>query len=555
MKINKSYIFSIVFIYLLILIPSLNTPFQSDDYSYFLQGIDLTARWKHYMGWSGRIVNDFTSSFLLSQLPYVVYEAIHALIFVLMCMFVSMIPAFISQNGESEKLSPYILWTIFIAYWIANPNLGQTSFWIVGAANYLWPIMWAGFYITYLLYLTNIKEKLSYKNYFLIGVLGFLAGCSNENTSVSIVLFSLIVFFIERHKKLIALGGISSFIGTLILILAPGNAVRKQYFLNWYDKSTLEQLLIHVLERMPGAITAYLHIYLMIIVAIILMVILNQKINRKKVVYCLIFFILSVFSNLVLAKSPYIGGRNLNTGLFFLLPVLAIILSECTCQFKKYALYAKALILTYGMLFFIPSYTLFNYMMKQAALQHKVRENIILEGKKAGKREFDIPDWYFTKLLKHSDKFDTYRSGAMKGYYGVDKINWTPVNFNYAALYVDDKYVLDKKLIDDLVLITIYEHQADTPFRKRKQLLLEFNQSVSNYIKNGDKTLYIHLYYKGDSKFVNVDQPLNREVKIGEKFYFNIPPQKRPLEELSHINFGFYNPANKTNSQDFNIVL
>lgn len=552
-KNNKLYLFSALIIYILILIPSLNVPFQSDDYSYFLKGISLEKTISHYMGWSGRLITDFTSSFLLKYLPYIIYESINSLVFLCMCVFVSIIPIVISNSEKVHKgFSSTTLWIIFLAYWISNPNLGQTSFWIVGSANYLWTIMWAASYIAFILYLINIRISINKIDYFCLFILGLLAGCSNENTAISIVFFSFLLFFIEKKRKIITIGFISNILGMLVLILAPGNSVRKQYFTSWYDRSTLSQLFEHILYRMPNSIHEYLHIYLIIIAALIILIFLNKKINEKSIIYCGIFFILSIFSNVVLTKSPYIGGRNLNTGLFWLLPTLAIIIYEYQYIESKIVRAANGLLLTYSFLFFIPSYILFTFMMIQANAQHKIREEIIQSSKSVNKQTANIPEWYFTKLLKDSDKFDTFKSGAMPTFYGIQSINYFPVNFNYAAIINGDQISLDKPLKEKLKLLKIYNYVTNVLPYKKNGLVFEFNDSIKKYILEGDTTIFIHLHKKTGG-FINADRSINNEVEINGKFYIDTSMGNISISDIDKIIIGFYNSNTGKNSAVFEI--
>ena len=77
------FIISSIVIYFLIYIPALNIPFHSDDYSYFLQGTSWEVRLKHYMVWSGRLITDFTSSYLLNLFTKPVYTAIISFVLLL----------------------------------------------------------------------------------------------------------------------------------------------------------------------------------------------------------------------------------------------------------------------------------------------------------------------------------------------------------------------------------------------------------------------------------------------------------------------------------------
>ncbi|WP_313374660.1 DUF6056 family protein [Chishuiella sp.] len=556
MKNNKLFILNALIIYIIILIPSLNTPFQSDDYSYFLKGISWENSISHYMGWSGRLITDFTSSFLLKYLPYIIYESLNACVFLLLCLFISIIPKLIIRNNvTNSNFSSVTLWIVFLAYWISNPNLGQTSFWIVGSANYLWTIMWASLYFVLILYITNIKKELEKNDYLYIVILGFLAGCSNENTSVSVVLFTFTLFFIEQRKKIISVGFLSSLIGALVLLLAPGNRVRMQTEDFWYSLSTKEQLRIHIYERMPNAISQYLHIYLLIITALIILILIKKKINNKSILYVGVFFILSLFSNFILAKSPIIGGRNLNTGLFFLLPVLAIIVYEFQNSKSREVKLSNFILIGYSLLFFIPSYIYFTFMMVQSKNQYQIRENIINTVKKDNKDTITIPDWNFTRLLKPSDAFDTYRSPSMPEYYGVKNITYKIVNFNYGALIEGDKYPINKNLKGNLKILNIYNYTIDPmDFTHKKGIIIEFNESIKNYIQEGDNLIFIHFIDK-KGQFINSDRLIDSEIELNNKFYIDTSLDKIRISNLEKIIIGFYNTNTQKESTEIEIKL
>lgn len=553
MKNRHLYFLSLFAIYILILIPSLYTPFHSDDYSYFLKGVSIDKTISHYMDWSGRLITDFTSSLLLNYLPYYLYEAINAFVFLAMCFLVSIIPILIKKrdNNSKPKPSSLVLWLVFFIYWISNPSLGQTSFWIVGSTNYLWTILWASVYICYLLYLINWCTKKTVIHYAFLTLFGLLAGCSNENTGVSVVVFNLVLLFFEKdNRRLVSFGLGSSIIGSLILILAPGNSIRKLWFPDWYSKSTFDQITIHIFERMPGALSAYLHAYI-ILALLFLILFFNKKITNKKNIYVACSFIcISFFANIILLKAPYIGGRNLNTGLFFLLPAIAIIFSELfklTGSIKKLTTYG---ILLYCVIFFTPSYFAFTYMMTQTTLQQKIHNKIIALEKSKGNSSIELPDWHFTYLLKSTDSFDGFKSGSMPIYYGVDNITWNPVYFNYAILETTVPTAVNRKIGQDITLLSLYSYKN---ILMKNKVTFEFDKPLSDNAPN-DSIIHIKLLTnKGKEDIVTI--PLGVQSKINGKYYIEIDSSPFDIRDITYIYFDVLTPIDNVVIRSYKVSL
>lgn len=57
-------------------------------------------------------------------------------------------------------------------------------------------------------------------------VLAILAGNSNENTSIVLVLLTMVMLVIEKNKKVFLVALPSTILGALILLLSPGQRVR-----------------------------------------------------------------------------------------------------------------------------------------------------------------------------------------------------------------------------------------------------------------------------------------------------------------------------------------
>ena len=262
-----AYLVSAVIIYILVYIPAYHTPFHSDDYVFFLRGISLTGLWNHYLNWEGRLIGDYTASILLCFFNKPIYMAINSLVFLIVIINISLISQLLQGEQYINRHSIILLWLTFLLYWLCNPNLGQTSFWLVGSAIYLWPLMWCSFYMLCLFKL--LKDNVSgsrFKNYIkiaLLCVLGFFSGLSNEATGAATVFLMLALFFVyfgfsERLKFVLA-GSISSLTGFLILVLAPGNFIRLSdpIFTEWRNLPFLDKAIVHILRRMPYAISQF----------------------------------------------------------------------------------------------------------------------------------------------------------------------------------------------------------------------------------------------------------------------------------------------------------
>ena len=537
MRSRNIFILNAVLLYLVILVPALHTPMQSDDFAYFLKGITFESTYNHYMLWSGRLVTDFTSSLLLRYLPYTAYEMINAMALLLLCIFISLIPTVL--NKEKSSPSTLTLWLVFFTYWISNPSLGQTSFWIVGSANYLWTILWASAYILFSFYNCNKSKKISISNYIATILLGLLAGCSNENTSVTLVLFSIFIFFYEKEHRILNLTGVVSVvIGASVMLFAPGNYERKKSFTDWYDKSTIDQLVTHILDRSPAILASYVHAYIIIISLLLVVAFLNYDIKKRAWVYTILFIFFSFFANMILAKSPYAIGRNLNTGLFFLLPSIAILSYHAfTDKKSKIAL----LPFLYATTFFILSYFLFTNMMMQAKIQHDIQTEILSKQKKEGQLSITLPDWFFTYTLKDRDQFDAFKSEAMPEYYNVKNIQWVSVPFNYAIIKTAKNIIVNKEITHNILIKKVYGYNN---FRLKNRITIELSESIFNYLNQDSAVIY--LWLKDDANQpIAIETKRDNEVKIGENYYIDIYSNNTSLDDVNYISIGTNANENK----------
>ena len=109
-----------------------------------------------------------------------------------------------------------------------NANWKMTMFWEAGAANYLYISIFLLFYLY--CYLCRNENSIPGVTLWIVP-LGVIAGWSNENMGPSLWIISgLVILEHIRHKKAVKawmiLGNIACLLGSIMVIIAPGNFVR-----------------------------------------------------------------------------------------------------------------------------------------------------------------------------------------------------------------------------------------------------------------------------------------------------------------------------------------
>lgn len=632
MRQNKAlymYIASAIIIYILICIPAYYIPFHSDDYLFYLRGISLEALLKHYMTWEGRLIGDYTGALLLHFFSRPVYMGINSLIFLIILVQISFVPSVVDQKSVINKSNVILLWLAFFLYWLCNPCLGQTSFWIVGSVIYLWPLMWAGCYILLLfkllqntVYVTKCTERsknlttlntqlphqlVAKYDLLLLGGLGFLAGLSNEATGATVVLFTIVLYLFFRYKgyskhllnieldfsrrnDVLLIGLFSTLIGFLVLVLAPGNFVRMKWveFADWQSLSLIEKILYHVFQRIPLAISrfwlaffiiailvatlanrlqlkfkhlktgCYIVTLLIIVTAVLsilfpmqfqngvfisLLVFITcgvivcvlfkffqskyfEEIDCKTIVHysaTMLFFMMAVFSILILIFAPYMPQRTLNT-FNFCIVLTIVMLVDGVYQHLLKPSYFIGLIFLICMPCFLISYSRFTYAVTQALIQSTIRDSIITEAKLRNCETVEIPDWYFTKLGKSTDKFDLFQSDAMPKYYGIKNILWTPAHFNYAILKSKKPLLKDLQVSNRIKMNFYYDNSL--VFFDEPSFIFGFDYLPQLFSRNENDKICFALHMRNNTsvydKSLIIEERTGNFTKVGNYYYYAI---------------------------------
>ena len=536
---------SIVFLVLFYFVFSIqiNTPLQSDDYSYFFNGGDIWKIYNHYVSWSGRLSADITSSTMLYYFNKTTYSALNSAALIALVFLISYLPANIS-NRTINYNDIAICTIVFLIYWVANTNLGQTTFWIVGSANYLWTNLYILIYLNFFVSLARVNSK-SYLYSLCLFVTGFIAGCTNENTGIFPFLFTILVWIAfevksKSNKRLMFLmGSIGALFGWLALVFAPGNLLRAKHisFNNWYNQTVFWRIDEHLYTRFSDMMGSYWQVFLVTIFTLIAFSLVrnDEKSKSNDIAKAAIFFFFSsILSALLMIGAPVIPERSGNGTLVLLLIMFALIANiQHKNEFKK-TIYIHLLSFTFLLIYFIPSYYLVSKAYNATHHQEIIRESIIKSAKERGEKTIAIPDFNFTRLIKASDKFDSYHNAEIMGkYWGGGPINVYQVPFNYGVIVDNDKSIktinLDKELADGVTVYRVFIYNTPKkPFYKSEtHLMSELSINPGKLPEN--KMIYMHLRGRGISSkggefvekygFINADIARNTGYLIGDKYY------------------------------------
>lgn len=492
---SQMFIASLAICFVLTLLVALKTPMHSDDYLYALKGLSFESHYKHYTKWSGRVVSDYISPALL-LMPHWLRAAFNSLALVVL---IGAIVAFGKQERNIYTKDSLSVLLITSLYYISNSNLGQTTFWIVGSANYLWTNM---FIVCFLL---CIKRNV---NIFATSFLAFLAGCSNENTSIVVIILIatyLVYQFIKKdsdYRKTIwyLLLNIS---GCLLLLLSPGNIERAKFFDSWYSKPLANRLFEHVTYRIPAmAEHFWALLFVMAVISVLFSLRHNCDKNRLNInsALCLVFIVASIASMLAMFAAPSYPPRSGNGTLVLLLLSLSLILGQAKFDNnKKTIVYGIALITLSTMPFFAPAYYLMYKEYSNAFNQDKVRMSLIERLKNEGKRDFKIPNFFFGTLSSDSYKFDLYHNKWSYGaFFGVNSIEGGYSNFDYSSILNSKEIDVNKEILPkQAVLKKVY-------ISDKGYLIFLTNRNMS-LPNDGKDKLFIHVYYKNKKGFKNYD--------------------------------------------------
>lgn len=427
---KKTYAIFIIIALAMVGYMSYLAPMQSDDYSYLLKGLDLQTHVNHYLSWSGRFISDYISSAILILTNDLAKAFLTSAAFVSIALIITSIPSILYKTKNT--LLSFLF--VFSLYWVVNPTLGQTVFWVVGAANYLFTNLFICLYLLFLsLYLSHGRK-------YIIPLLIFSipAGLSNENTSVIVVCISVVstIYDIIKNKNYLLLtSSILVIIGSCLLILSPGNFSRasNQAF-EWWTQMTLSGKAKYFIKyAVPISLK---RIWPLLITSIILLAIsYNLKKDKEQFITSALFFLAGFASIFSMMFAPTFPERALSGPCLFMIISCSISFNIINVNSTKLnSLILKPVTLVYVLLFSL-SYTLMTYSYNRLLIQGSIRNESIRDNIKDGNISFYIPNFFWPSSFKRGDSVDKFSSeSAMGKMYGVKSIGAFEPYFDYSIL-------------------------------------------------------------------------------------------------------------------------
>ncbi|GAB6010775.1 DUF3329 domain-containing protein [Viscerimonas tarda] len=232
---EKFLVAIVLLIFAIIYALNIYYPLMRDDWAYTF-GCDnkriagfldiLRFQYENYLAWGGRSIVHVVVQLLL-WFGEGWSDWLNSMAFVVFVLVIYSI-----TNRNTGKSQPAILAVICLLMWFLQGNFGQSVLWITGSGNYLWGcLITLAFLFPLCSYYFHPVVKTGRLRSGIFFIAGIIAGWTNENLSVGLVFFMLVMFFLlRRENKEIplwikwAFAGLVT--GSVILLAAPGNYVR-----------------------------------------------------------------------------------------------------------------------------------------------------------------------------------------------------------------------------------------------------------------------------------------------------------------------------------------
>ena len=291
----------------------------------------------HFFNWGGRNITHGVLQLTLmnGEIFANILNIIMALILALMICIVS---------GYKNPLAFILSSSLIIAL---NPNIQNSMFWQSGTVNYVYSTAWILLFLW--VYLRETTET-TVKKLPLIPAwiipLGVITGWSNENMGPASVVISIAVIlylwkFLKRTPPVwMYLGAVSSFLGSALVILAPGNFVRTAEIPETSFLITISERFLSMLRA--GADYLFPSVAFMLVAIFIYVTILKKKLKP----FHWLLLAHALLSYGAMALSPHYPDRATFGTMCVCITLALSLLKEITQQTREYEKYLNLLTLS-----------------------------------------------------------------------------------------------------------------------------------------------------------------------------------------------------------------
>ena len=244
----------------------------SDDYAmgygkvFTLQQVIANTKW-FYLNWSGGIVGAFCQFLFCGLLGdnKIWFDIVNTLVFVVLVLVCGKI------IGGDKKQYPHYTLVFALLFWFFCPIPKETLYWMVGSTAYLWTTTLSFIFIWVYLRYNEENSPLGIK------VLLFLFAIVTADSIIPCVSIcgAFVVYYAMHLKKFrgnavpLVVGFV---IGSLILLLAPGNFIRAAAPESYPISVKLQVLFQHPLEE----IVKY-RVFWLLVLAVVLGLVKDKK--------------------------------------------------------------------------------------------------------------------------------------------------------------------------------------------------------------------------------------------------------------------------------------
>lgn len=303
----------------------------------------------HYEVWGGRILFFFVEIVLLRYTGLTGFRIVQALaVFGIFFMIYKILSKVLKDKVENWKLALVVT----ALYGVTEILTFRTGFfWITASVLYVIPI----FFLLLFAYIYSFKTKQESKSTeiiynIILGISIFLATCSQEQVGVASFMYIIIwtIYHIIKDKKLNKLDIILAIIGTIgfaILMLAPGNAIRKQHptSIEFYQTPIVQRTLTGIKETIAGNFGANNKIFGIFFFSTVLLATIKgiqKKLGYKYVNYISLLSTTGIFLMMFIKSEGYFSYvYSLNNGMKYTILITGITLLQLALMAYNITIY------------------------------------------------------------------------------------------------------------------------------------------------------------------------------------------------------------------------